>query len=107
MLPVLVWHIARTLQRVESARKRYRVPSQSIQGLCGFKLQYTRHEFERGLISRTAEWLLIIMLMRSYTMYWRRLAEVREGVTINLEAFRAMLPELLTEWSGEFLHNEE
>ncbi|THH29790.1 hypothetical protein EUX98_g4388 [Antrodiella citrinella] len=99
MLPILIWHIARTLRRVESARKWFRVPHPSIPGLCGFKLLYTRHESDRGLISRTAEWLLIIMLMRSYTMYWRRLAEVREGVTIDLLAFRAMLQEFLTEWS--------
>jgi len=37
--------------------------------------------------------------MRSFTMYWRRLAQVREGSSVDLLGFRSMLQESLTEWS--------
>ncbi|TCD68641.1 hypothetical protein EIP91_010296 [Steccherinum ochraceum] len=103
VLPIIVCHIAKSLRRVEAARKWYRIPHPSIEGLCGFELQYTRQLAPKTWSLRLAEILLRILLMRLYTSYWRRLVHVREGVSINLLGFRSMLPEFLAEWSDSNL----
>lgn len=43
-----------------------------------------------------------LLLLRSCVLYSIRLGQVREGVTVDLLGFRAMLYEFLSEWSGAF-----
>ncbi|KAH8092501.1 hypothetical protein BXZ70DRAFT_951160 [Cristinia sonorae] len=103
MIPVLAWHIARTLRRVESARMWHRIAHPSIEGFYGFKLQYVHEAYRKKAMLRLGEALLHVVLLGIYTMYWRRLAQVREGPTADLLGFRAMLREFLSEWSDSNL----
>ncbi|TCD68645.1 hypothetical protein EIP91_010300 [Steccherinum ochraceum] len=103
VLPILIWHIVKSLRRVEAARKWYRVPHPSIDGLCGFQLQYARQLAPKTWPLRLVEILLRFFLLRLCTPYWRRLVHVREGVSIDLLGFRSMLPEFLAEWSDSNL----
>lgn len=98
VIPSLVWHIARTMRKIEGTRERQQEKNQTT-----FGFDYVPPVVElrpKTWYLRVAECILVVLLLGTYNLYWRRLQGVRQYQSVNLRRFHAILGQFLTEWSG-------
>lgn len=99
MIPALVWHIARAMRKIEGFRERYRATAQLEHGF-----NYAPPVVDlkpKTWYLHVAESILMVLLLGTYNLYWKRLQSVRQYQSVHLRKFHAMLEVFLTEWSGE------
>lgn len=93
--PPLVWHIARTMVKVEEYRTKAKFGTPDYQLYRPVVAVKTSWKF------KTAEQCLMLALFGAHRTYRMRLQGARVRGTIYLADFRELLRSFLVEWSGE------
>lgn len=96
VVPALVWHVARTMRKIEQFRSNAKF------GTSDYRLYRDVVNEEVGRRVKFADACLFFVFFGAHTIYRTRLQSARVNGNIYVADFRELVNNLLAEWSGEF-----